>query len=296
MRNNAGNERCEEAVRDLQNRNVKLTQDNRRLRKEIRDLVTVGNAARAITSSLNIEEILGNVLNGIRDVLGMEKVLLCLVNREKQLEEAKLAVGIDDPDWQDAHWQIHEENRLWQRLSEEHLPVLVEPEEQLSDPMRGIFKHAFVKAPLVVKGHIIGTIMAYRSKKRISARDLKLLRVFAEYTAISIQNGRLYYDVIKSKEKLRETQTQLVEAERMAVVGQVAISINHEINNPLSNISLIAQMLQKDLRKTDRKLLKLLDEIDSNVKRIREVTHKIFELNDVTATEYLPNQMMINLK
>lgn len=291
--------RLKENIQDLEKKNGALRQQNRRLRKEVRDLLTIGQAARSITSSLKVQEILRNVLTGIKEVLGMDKVLLCLVNGEKRIEEVKVAVGIDPVELTNASWRVPEGDPIWKALSERKMPILVrrsKDKEALPPFVRQIFPHHFVKAPIVVNTQIVGTIMGSRTKPQPSKRDLKLLGTFAEYTAVAIQNGRLHYDVIKSEEKLRKTQNQLVQTERMAVIGQVAISINHEINNPLSNINLIAQMVQKDLQHREPQLAARLEQVGANVKRIQEVASKISELKSATTTEYLPNQSMISLK
>ncbi len=290
-------ETLEDRLRGSEKENQRLTRTNQKLEREVRDLLTIGQAVRLITSSLNIEDILRNVLNAISNVLCMERVLLCLVNSDRKVEEVKVAVGIDDIELADATWKIHSQDRVWTELQEKRVPLLIRPsqEDSLPEFVRQIFDGPFVKAPIAAKGQIIGTIMGYRSKGKTSERDLRLLQIFTEYAAIAIENGRLYYDVIKSEGALRQAQNQLIEAERMAVIGQVAVSINHEINNPLSNISLIAQTVLKDPEKKEPELAALLQEIETNVERIRRVARKISELKNVTPTEYLPDQLMINL-
>ncbi len=54
----------------------------------------------------------------------------------------------------------------------------------------------------------------------------------------------------KEKEKLEK---QLLQADKLATVGQLAAGVAHEINNPLGNISLYTQML---LKKTEDKAIK----------------------------------------
>lgn len=286
-------------LKNTEEKNTQLRKQNRSLKKDIKDLLAIGESARSITSTLLIEEILRGILTGIRDTLGLDKVLLGLVNSEKQIEEVKVAIGVRDVrlDLGQASWSITSSDPVWARLQADSRPHLVDVESNslLPDFIRSIFKKTFVKVPMVVKDQLIGTVMGERPSRPITSRDLRLLQIFAEYAGIAIENGRLYYEVIKSEEELMATQNQLLEAERMAVVGQMAISVRHEINNPLCNISLITQLASAELGQTEPRLATLLGDIESNVHRIRDVTERLSGLKKASVTEYLPSKYMIDL-
>ena len=288
-----------ERVRKTESKNNQLRKQIRSLKKDMTDLLAIGESARSITSTLLIEEILRAILTGIRDTLGLDRVLLGLVNAEKQTEEIKVAIGVRNVslDLNQASWSITPGDPVWARLQADSLPLLIDSEEcaLLPDFVRSMFSKSFVKVPMVVKDQLIGTVMGERPSRPITSRDLRLLQIFAEYAGIAIENGRLYYEVIKSEEELIATQNQLLEAERMAVVGQMAISVRHEINNPLCNISLITQLASAELGQTEPKLATLLGDIESNVHRIRDVTERLSGLKDASVTEYLPSKYMIDL-
>src|SRR5690606_32917973 len=151
--------------------------------------------------------------------------------------------------------------------------------------IKEIFTGVFVKAPMVVKDQIIGTIMGSRSASALDERDLRLLQIFVEYAAIALENGRLYYDVIRSEQELKKAQEQLLAAEKLAVIVQLAISINHEINNPLCNISLINQILKHELARRAPELLNRLDGIDESVERIQRVAERVAHIKSTDPTE-----------
>ncbi len=96
--------------------------------------------------------------------------------------------------------------------------------------------------PLVARGELQGAIYV---DTRISERpfgepELALLRAIGSLAAMAIRGARLLDDLRQSNERLqhaletlRETQDQLVQAERLAAVGRLAASVAHELRNPL---------------------------------------------------------------
>ncbi|MGB2727485.1 MAG: PAS domain-containing protein [Halobacteriota archaeon] len=77
--------------------------------------------------------------------------------------------------------------------------------------------------------------------------------------------------------ELREKETQLIHAGRLSSLGQMATGIAHEINQPLTVISMAAEGTLRDIEKKRvdvSALPKDLEDIMSNVKRIdRIITH-----------------------
>lgn len=72
-------------------------------------------------------------------------------------------------------------------------------------------------------------------------------------------------------EKLREREDRIVQAERMAVIGQLAAGVAHEINNPIGVIrGYLRTMSPEDAPDTLREELKILDDEAAACQRIAE--------------------------
>jgi signal transduction histidine kinase/cell division protein FtsL len=84
--------------------------------------------------------------------------------------------------------------------------------------------------------------------------------------------------------RLQDTQSQLVEAERFAAIGEVTAAVAHGIRNPLGNIRLVTQEMQEGL---DRRhplrepLGEIIEQVDVLEARLRSFlsTVKPFELS-----------------
>ncbi len=81
----------------------------------------------------------------------------------------------------------------------------------------------------------------------------------------------------KMAEDIETTQNQLVQSEKLASLGQLSAGIAHEINNPLANISLNAQMLLQDVE--DEKIQKRLTKIEDNVDRATRIIKSLLEFS-----------------
>ena len=82
-------------------------------------------------------------------------------------------------------------------------------------------------------------------------------------------------------------ESELVKAEKLATIGQMVITIDHEINNPLSIISTSAQTLLMLYEGFDEKTQAKLMRIEDQVKRIAEVTQRLRRLDAIATNEYI---------
>lgn len=111
-----------------------------------------------------------------------------------------------------------------------------------------------------------------------------------------LQIKELQDELRHTNEELLRTSRRLVEAERLAAIGQVAASVNHEINNPLCAILLNTQLLREEIGNATGKTASRLDKIEANVNRIQEITKKIQDLKEAATTDYVSGEKMIDLK
>ncbi|MDP8229714.1 MAG: ATP-binding protein [Candidatus Gorgyraea atricola] len=81
-------------------------------------------------------------------------------------------------------------------------------------------------------------------------------------------------DLNKAYERLKETQDQLIQAEKMAAMGTLSAGMAHEINNPLMGVMLLAGDLASEKKKKSKEY-KALSQIEGGLKRISGVVSKL---------------------
>lgn len=69
-----------------------------------------------------------------------------------------------------------------------------------------------------------------------SLRDLQLVSAVADQLAVALQKAELYQNLQASLEQEKLIRSQLVQSERLAMMGKLLASVSHELNNPLQAI------------------------------------------------------------
>jgi len=156
---------------------------------------------------------------------------------------------------------------LIERVSSEQLESLAQGPEHLQ-ALRSISPRSLMAVPLLMRGHILGTIVFVSSTpSRVYAPgDLRLAEALADRAAVAIENARLYRASVHA--------TQL----RDQVLGIVA----HDLRNPLSAILLNAAALKRHGPDPERRSQKRGEAIHRAATRMNRL---IQDLLDVAVME-----------
>ncbi len=98
------------------------------------------------------------------------------------------------------------------------------------------------------------------------------------------------------REALATAERELLHVERRAAVGEMTVTLHHEINNPLMAASAEMELLlggEDPLSATQRRSL---ETVRGMLERIREIVKQAGELRRAATSEYAPGVQMIDLQ
>ena len=102
--------------------------------------------------------------------------------------------------------------------------------------------------------------------------------------------------IIKSFEKLKADFRKLVKSERVAAISETAVTVNHEINNPLTAILGNTQLLLMAKDTLPKDAIAKLETIEKSAIQIRETTSKLMSIIEPVKSSYASGLNMIDIE
>jgi signal transduction histidine kinase len=142
-------------------------------------------------------------------------------------------------------------------------------------------------------GLIAGTLLYLAVQLVLSVNVMEinqsvLLPIYVSYGMLALAVGWL-------SQQLHDDHRRLLKAQRLAAIGEVAITLRHEMNNALQAITAEAGVLQADrtLKPHDRESVATILDM---ARRIQRDVQRLETLTDAPATSYLGGVMMVDLQ
>ena len=135
-----------------------------------------------------------------------------------------------------------------------------------------------VAVPMLIDGEVFGVLVAARhAPNSFSSGECEFLTHLSEHVALAAQHAQLYGALQVAYQDLRNTQSVVMQQERLRALGQMASGIAHDINNAISPVSLYTEALlerEKSLSAPGRGQLQVIQraisDVAQTVARMRE--------------------------
>jgi len=104
----------------------------------------------------------------------------------------------------------------------------------------------------------------------------------------SMERKRLELELKDAYAKLKEAQSQLIQTEKMKVVGSLASGVAHEVKNPLATILYGAAYLSDHLKMDDDKVKSVVENIKEATHRANDIITDLLDFSSISRKELLP--------
>jgi PAS domain S-box-containing protein len=192
------------------------------------------------------------------------------------------------------------------RFSEDALPSKLLRKDMIDwDPQDLLY------APLRLSdGRVVGLVSIDDplDGRRPTKQSLASLELFLRHAAVAIENGRLIRQLDDAKNEIqeyaqhleekveertkqvKEAQTKLLKAERLAAIGQVSAMVGHDLRNPLTGISGATYYLKTKLRPSaDKRAKDMLELIEKSVQYSNKIISDLLEYSAEVRLELKEN-------
>ncbi len=110
---------------------------------------------------------------------------------------------------------------------------------------------------------------------RFSRAHRELLSLLAYQASALLEGIALHQEVVDAYHKLRESEQQLIQAAKMAAVGQLAAGVAHELNTPLGSIRMAAELAARQVARNPEAAVERLASVQTAATRAQEIVSKL---------------------
>lgn len=241
--------RLEEAFNQLQNDSRKREEANMELSRKVEELISLSEVTQAITNTLDLKTVLNTIVDAIARVMRFSMCSIKLLDNKTDDLSVEVYRGLGEEYISKGPTKVGDGiSGLAVKMCK---PIVV---EDLKNDTRVSRNHVLMRMevssvlsyPLLTKNSVMGVLNLYtKMPHKFTEDEMRLLGIFANQAASSIENARLF-------ETLRESYMNTIQALSMAIdakdkythghskrVKEISSLIGKEVGLPPDQIQLL---------------------------------------------------------
>jgi signal transduction histidine kinase len=254
---------------------LRIRRTEQMLRQRNQELAALDEINRAISSSLDLNEVLVAALNGLGQLVEADILAVALQEEESQervIRAAQSPTGV----WLEGR-VVPPDDALVEEATQEMRSCLER------DVTTGFWNEILelpavdvLCVPLAKKDETVGVLLAIGHAGLLQEQDIPLIEHIAATVVVAVEKAWMYQDLEAFADEIERSQNQLIQAEKMAAVGRLTASLAHEINNPLQAIQNSLHLSShKGLDESQR--LRFLQMAQNEINRLVQIVRRMLE-------------------
>jgi signal transduction histidine kinase len=258
---------------------ARLYESEREARVRLENVQSVTDAALA---TLALDELLGELLQRIRQILDADTCAILLVDERRKVLVARAAAGLEEEVERGVRIPIG--RGFAGRVAAERRPVVLEDVAH-ADVLNPLLREKGIKsllgAPLVARDDVIGVVhVGTLTPRKFTQQDIDLLQLAAERAGLAIERARVYDEIVRL-DQLK--------------VDFVAIA-SHELRTPAASVyGIAATLLQRDDELSTEQRKEFVQILWEQSERLRLLIEQLLDMSrlDSHAIALDPRQLRV---
>jgi K+-sensing histidine kinase KdpD len=150
--------------------------------------------------------------------------------------------------------------------------------------------HSIFSYPIRAEKQVVGAITGLCAGYRNLSLEEEFLEALSNQLGLAVAKAWGWEGKIKT-----ELQEDQIKSERLKAIIETAVTINHEVNNPLSVVLGYTQLLLSRKGELAQDTIDKLKKIEQGALRIKEVTHKLLKMVEPVIVKYAGDVKMVDL-
>jgi signal transduction histidine kinase/CheY-like chemotaxis protein/ligand-binding sensor domain-containing protein len=256
-----------------------LNEQEREIRQRAAELTTVNSISRALASELELDALIPQVGEQVRQVFRAQVAYVALIDRATNMIHFPYGYG-------DTFASRPHGGGMTSRIINTGEPLLLNQniDQQSSDlkiKRMGVRSKSYLGVPIPVGNDVIGVISVQSTEEegRFSEADMRLLATIAATVGVAIENARLF-------EETRQAKAAAEEAD--AAKSAFLSTVSHELRTPLTSVLGFAKIIKKRLedrifplvKSPDHRVTQAMQQVGDNLKVVVSEGERLTKLID----------------
>ncbi|HCJ66502.1 MAG TPA: hypothetical protein DHV62_04055 [Elusimicrobia bacterium] len=251
--------------------------------KELRELKALYETAQVAIALRPAKDILYTILKNACEVLGGDAGSIMLYDEKNKTLSVEVGIGLDKQAYEEIV-KVGERVSGWVIAHREPILLIngLKNDSRFKDLKSRLDIKSALSVPLLYREEVIGVVNLNTLKERFfTENELKLLIIFADVAAVTIENMRAYQALEKANLELQQLDK---------LKSEFVATASHELRTPLMNFRTALDILSKEKdiflasqQSSDKRENRIFEILHKNTQRMEELVTQILDFTRIEA-------------